>query len=245
MDVVVLGEPEEVTKEAGRRVLDFVLANPEAALGLATGATQVGIYQFLVESYRAGQVSFAANRFFMLDEYAGVPATSPHSFQHVVRSEFLDHVDAAPGALNILDGNAPDLAAEADRFEQLLVERGGIDLQMLGIGTNSHIGFNEPGSPLDSRTRVIDLHDATIHANSVYFDSEADVPRQAISQGLGTIAEAKTVLLLATGERKALAVRAMIDGKVSSEQPASILQRHRNTTVILDTAAASLLSAMV
>jgi glucosamine-6-phosphate deaminase len=245
VDVVVVDNADEVAREAARRIQDFVHRQPTASIGLATGGTQLGIYRQLVDAYRQGTVSFAGHTFFMLDEYAGVHPSSSNSFQHVVRTEFLDQVDATPHSLHILDGTASDLAQEADRFEQVLHDTGGIDLQLLGIGTNSHIGFNEPGSALDSRTRVVQLQDDTIRSNSPYFSSPAEVPRTAISQGLGTIMEARSILLMATGALKSPAVHAMVDGDVSPEYPASILQRHQDVTVILDTAAASLLSARV
>lgn len=245
MEVVVFRDAEGVSAHAAGRVQDFVTHHPKASLGLATGGTQSGIYRELVAAYRQGMVSFSGNTFFMLDEYAGVEPTSPNSFQHVVRSEFLDLVDADPRSLHVLDGTATDLSAEAERFEKVLVDHGGIDLQLLGIGTNSHIAFNEPGSAFDSRTRVVELHDDTILANSPYFADPADVPRTAISQGLGTIMEARTILLLATGESKASAVQAMVEGDVSPHSPASLLQHHPNVVVVLDTEAASQLAARV
>jgi glucosamine-6-phosphate deaminase len=245
VEVMVFDDAEGVSQAAARHILDVVQRQPKATIGLATGGTQLGVYRELVDAYRQGAVSFAANTFFMLDEYAGIEPTSPNSFQHVVRSEFLHLVDATPHSLHILDGTASDLSGEAERFEHVLRDHGGIDLQLLGIGTNSHIAFNEPGSAFDSRTRVVQLHDDTIHANSPYFAKPSDVPRTAISQGLGTIMEARTILLTATGMSKALAVHAMVEGEVSPQQPASILQHHPHVVAIFDTQAASRLSARV
>lgn len=245
MDVVVVESAEEVAREAASRVTDLVRRHPTASIGLATGGTQLGLYRLLTDVYRRGQVSFADNQFFMLDEYAGILPTSTNSFQHVVRSEFLNHVDAAPRSLHVLDGTAHDLHAEAQRFEQILRDAGGVDMQLLGIGTNGHVGFNEPGSPPNSRTRLVRLHDDTIASNAPYFSSPAEVPRVAISQGLETIMKARSILLMAIGARKAKAVAEMIDGEITLECPASILQGHSGATVIVDSAAASLLASRV
>ena len=243
MEVIVARETETVAREAATRILECVQSTPDAVIGLATGGTQSGIYRLLIDAYQRGEVSFADTRFFMLDEYAGVLTTSPHSFQNTLRTQFLDHVDAAVDSLRVLDGNAADLNGEAEHFEQALANQGGIDLQLLGIGTNGHIGFNEPGSPFDSRTREVELHEDTRVSNSAYFSSISDVPRRAISQGIGTIMEARQILLMAKGVHKAPAVQAMVNGDVVTDYPASILQRHPHTTVIVDAAAASLLSA--
>mgnify|MGYP003565143241 FL=1 len=245
MKVIVAREPEAVAHKAAKRILACVRSTPHPSIGLATGGTQSGIYRLLIDAYQRGEVSFAHTIFFMLDEYTGVVPDRPHSFQHTLRTRFLCHVDAPADALRVLDGNAPDLSVEAERFEQALADQGGIDLQLLGIGTNGHIGFNEPGSPFDSRTREVELHEDTRISNATYFSSISEVPRHAISQGIGTIMEAREILLMAKGLHKAPAVQAMIDGDVDSDHPASILQRHPDTTVIVDAAAASLLSTKV
>lgn len=176
----------------------------------------------------------------MLDEYVGVAPSSPTSFQNVLTTSFLRHIGAKPGSLEVLDGNASDLSREAERFEKALHEAGGIGMQLLGIGTNGHIGFNEPGSAFDSRTRVVELHPDTVKSNAHYFASPDDVPRRAISQGLGTIMEAQSIVLIATGAAKAQAVAVMVEGPISEDCPASLLQRHPHVTVILDSEAASL-----
>lgn len=241
MELVVRDSKQSVAQEAADRIAALVHSLPSAHLGLATGATQQGIYRLLIEAHREGLVDFGDVRFFMLDEYVGVPPTRATSFQHVLITDFLSHVGAEPSALETLEGTAQDLSAEAERFDTVLREAGGVDLQLLGIGTNGHIGFNEPGAAFDSRTRVVELHPATVQSNAHYFDSAASVPTRAISQGVGTIMEARSILLMATGESKASAVASMIEGPVSPDCPASILQRHPQVTVIVDTAAASLL----
>jgi glucosamine-6-phosphate deaminase len=241
VELVVRDSKQSVAQEAANRITALIRSSPSSHLGLATGATQQGVYRLLIEAHREGLVNFRDVRFFMLDEYVGVPPTSTTSFQHVLINDFLSHVGAEPTALECLEGNAQDLSAEAERFDAALRDAGGVDLQLLGIGTNGHIGFNEPGSAFGSRTRVVDLHPDTVQSNAHYFDSLSSVPATAISQGIGTIMEARSILLLATGESKASAVASMVEGPVSSDCPASILQRHPQATLIMDPAAASLL----
>jgi glucosamine-6-phosphate deaminase len=240
VEVVVLESPSAVAEEASHRIHDYVHSDPSPRLGLATGATQQGVYRLLIEAQARGEISFATTRFFMLDEYVGVAPTSSTSFQNVLTTSFLEPIGAKTGSLEVLDGNAPDLSREAERFEKALHQAGGIGMQLLGIGTNGHIAFNEPGSAFDSRTRVVELHPETVTSNSHYFESPHHVPRQAISQGLGTIMEARSIVLIATGESKAPAVAAMLDGVISEDCPASLLQRHPHVVVILDSEAASL-----
>lgn len=241
MELVVHEDKQSVARDAGARVAGFLRQNPSAHLGLATGATQQGIYEVLIEAHREGTLTLEDVRFFMLDEYVGVPAQSKTSFQNVLISDFLRHVNVTAEALEILNGNAPDLSAEALRFETALQSAGGVDMQLLGIGTNGHIGFNEPGSAFSSRTRVVDLHPETLHSNAHYFESPDHVPRQAISQGIETVMEARSILLLAIGVSKASAVASMVDGPVTPDCPASVLQHHPHVTIIVDRAAASML----
>lgn len=240
MKLIVLDDAVAVADEAASQIAETVDALPTAVIGLATGATQNGVYRNLIERHRRGDLSFAQASFIMLDEYVGVPVSSPRSFQHVLYSELLDHIDAPKSALTALDGNAENLEREGLRFEQELRDSGGIDIQLLGIGTNGHIGFNEPGSPLDSRTREVVLEEATRANNAPYFPSIEAVPRTAITQGLGTIMEARSILLLALGSAKSEAVEAMVRGPISEDCPASILQQHPSVTVILDRDAATL-----
>jgi glucosamine-6-phosphate deaminase len=177
----------------------------------------------------------------MLDEYVGLHPDSNDSFFSFLLNNFLKQVDVKNGSLERLDGNSKDLDGEAIRFEQVLENSGGIDLQLLGIGANGHIAFNEPGSSLNSRTRVVELHPETMEINSQYFEPGAAIPKLALTQGLETISKAKSILLVATGSTKAKAIHDMVQGPLSLECPASILQKHPDVTVILDDAAASLL----
>lgn len=241
MKIVVLDDALDVANKAASYIAQTLEANPRAHIGLATGATQNGVYRDLIERHRRGEISFGQASFFMLDEYVGVPVSSPTSFQQVLHSELLGQIDADDSALTALDGNAQNLEQESARFEKALKDSGGIDMQLLGIGTNGHIGFNEPGSPLDSRTREVVLEQATRANNAPYFASIEDVPRTAITQGLGTIMEAQSILLVALGSAKSEAVKAMVRGPISEDCPASILQLHPSVTVILDRAAAALI----
>lgn len=242
MQLVVLEDSDAVVSVAAEHIAMFVRMNPSPRLGLATGKTQEGVYQALVEEHLSQRLSFAESRFFMLDEYLGVDPLSSESFQGQLRRTFLDKVNVPHDSLETLDGNAQDIAAESARFESAVVEFGGIDLQLLGIGTNGHIGFNEPGSSFDSRTRAVDLFPETLERNFPEMTSLKTVPRRAISQGLATIAEAGSILLLATGKAKAQAIAAMVSGPLSEKCPASILQLHKSLKVILDEDAASLLN---
>lgn len=243
MEITVLDDASAVSQLAAQKIIDVVLAYPHARIGLATGATQTGVYRELISRYQQGDVSFRGVSFVMLDEYVGLPHTHPNSFRHNLHDAFLDHVDAQPGSLEALDGNAPDLGAECEGFERRLAEAGGVDIQLLGIGRNGHIGFNEPGSDFSSRTRVVELHPNTIESNSKYFQSVDVVPRRAISQGIGTILEARSILLLALGSPKAQALRDMARGAKSEANPASALQDHPSVSVIADVEAAALLDA--
>lgn len=237
----MLQTPEEAALEAARRIKSRISEFPNSQIGLATGATQINVYRALITSYKNGTLKFSKSRFYMLDEYVGLNADSKYSFYLSLMKNFLEKVDLKSEALERLDGNSPDLQREAQRFEETLASSGGIELQLLGIGANGHIAFNEPGSLANSRTRVVELHPKTIKINSQYFDQGAEFPKLALTQGLGTISEAKSILLVATGQIKAKAIRDMIHGPVSADCPASVLQNHPDVTVILDSEAASLL----
>ncbi|MDO5640929.1 MAG: glucosamine-6-phosphate deaminase [Paracoccus sp. (in: a-proteobacteria)] len=230
---------------ATARVADQIAARlarlPGTVLGLATGGTMEAVYADLIARHRRGEISFAESRSFNLDEYVGLAPDHPRSYWRYMREHLFDHVDFAPGATHLPRGNTPDPEAEADAYEQAIRAAGDIGLQLLGLGANGHIGFNEPTSSLASLTRIKTLTGSTRAANARYFDDPADVPRLAITMGIGTIMRADEVLLLAHGAGKAEAVAAMIEGPVSASCPASILQMHRHVTVVLDRAAAGAL----
>lgn len=215
---------------------------PASVLGLATGGTMEAVYARLIAAHRAGQASFAQARSFNLDEYVGLSADHPCSYWRYMREQLFDHVDLPQGAAALPRGDAPDPEAEAQRYEASIAAAGDIGLQLLGLGANGHIGFNEPTSSLVSLTRIKTLTRSTRAANARFFDRAEDVPRLAITMGIGTIMRAQEVVLLAYGSTKAEAVAAMIEGPVAAACPASILQMHRKVTVVLDKAAAARLA---
>ncbi len=224
----------EVTQAAADRVCDLLRAKPDAAIGLATGRTQEPLFAELIRRHRAGQVSFRHARFFHLDEYWGMPATSPDSMSGSLHRLLLDSVDAPESQFHRVDGMAPDPAAEAARYEDVIRRAGGIDLQLLGMGTNGHIAFNEPGSPHDSRMRLITLTPETQQANRDFFPPGATVPSQAITMGIATILETRAVLILVTGRSKIPAMRDTLEAPISEQCPASALRRHGNCTMLAD-----------
>jgi glucosamine-6-phosphate deaminase len=211
-------------------------AKPKTNLGLATGGTMEAVYARLIAAYQGGQVSFAQATSFNLDEYVGLTADHPCSYWRYMREHLFDHVDLTD--THLPHGDAAEPEAEAARYEAAIVAAGDIGLQLLGLGANGHIGFNEPTSSLSSLTRIKTLTRSTREANARFFDRFEDVPRLAITMGIGTIMRAEEVILLAYGAGKVDAVAAMIEGAVSAACPASILQMHRKVTVVIDEAAA-------
>ncbi|MBX9244054.1 glucosamine-6-phosphate deaminase [Actinotalea ferrariae] len=221
-------------------VVERVLRSHEApVLGLATGSSPLAVYEELVARHAAG-LSFARARAFTLDEYVGLPAGHPERYRDVIERELTGRVDLAPDAVAGPDGLADDLPAACAAYEAVIVAAGGVDVQLLGIGTDGHIAFNEPGSSLASRTRVKTLTEQTRRDNARFFGGDVDaVPRHCLTQGLGTILEARHVVLLASGRAKAEAVHQMVEGPVSAMWPASVLQLHPHVTVLVDEAAAA------
>ncbi|KJZ18475.1 glucosamine-6-phosphate deaminase [Loktanella sp. S4079] len=219
-----------------------LVKQPDTVLGLATGGTMEAVYARLIALHQAGQMSMAQARSFNLDEYVGLRPDHPCSYWYYMREKLFAHVDMRPENTFLPCGDAADPEAEADRYEAAIVGAGDIGLQLLGLGANGHIGFNEPTSSLASHTRIKTLTHSTRDANARYFDSFDDVPRLAITMGIGTIMRAQEIVLLAFGEGKAEVVAKMIEGPVSAACPASVLQMHRKVTVVIDEAAASKLS---
>jgi len=236
-----------ITEDLGDRVgvvadhIEALLrANPRTVLGLATGSSPLPVYRELIRRHDAGRLSFQQARAFTLDEYVGLDDTHPERYRHVIECEFTAHVDLDPDAVHGPDGNATDLRAACAAYEDAIRAAGGIDLQIVGIGTDGHIAFNEPGSSFASRTRIKTLTAQTRADNARFFGDDVDaVPRHCLTQGLGTIMQARHVVLVATGVAKAEAVHQMVEGPVSAMWPGTILQHHPHTTVLLDPAAAS------
>ncbi len=223
-------------------IADVLIGKPSSILGLATGSTPLQVYSELCRRHRDEGLSFAQASSFNLDEYLGLPKGHPQSYRYFMRTHLFDHVDIDIDRTHFPDVHASDRQAAAGDFERQLQESGGIDLQLLGIGTNGHIGFNEPGTAPDSLTRVVDLAPSTIGSNQRFFESADDVPRQAITMGIESILRARKIVLLATGTKKATAVAGAIQGPITSNNPASFLQSHENVHFVLDRAAASKLS---
>jgi len=233
MKVLICPSHDAAIDRAADLITEHVTGKPNAVLGLATGGTMVPLYERLVSLHRGGQLSFAGVTTFNLDEYVGIAPEHPCSYHTYMREALFRHIDIDAARTHLPHGKPDCLQAEADRYEATIAEAGGISLQLLGIGRNGHIGFNEPTSSLSSRTRVKTLAETTRQSNRQYFSSDEDTPRYAITMGIGTILAARECLLLATGADKAHAVADMIEGPVSAICPASALQSHPNATVIL------------
>lgn len=240
MNITVAENYSQMSKKAAEVVEQVILDNSSAVLGLATGTTPIGLYKELISDFKRGKISFKNVKAVNLDEYIGLPKTHVQSYAFFMKSVFFDHIDIDPSNTSIPDGMAENLDAECARYTRLLkgMKR---DMQLLGLGSNGHIGFNEPGTPFDSTTYVVNLTSATISDNSRLFGSIEEVPKKAITMGISEIMSAGKILMLASGRNKADAVYSMINGRISEECPASVLQRHPDVTVILGRDAASLL----
>ena len=239
MEIVILPDNEAIGTLAADAIVSLLQRKPDAVLGLATGSSPLAIYDALAARVAAGTVSFARARGFTLDEYVGLPADHPETYRNVIHKDFVDRVDFAPGAVHGPDGLATDIPTSCAAYEAAIAAAGGVDLQILGIGTDGHIGFNEPGSSLASRTRIKTLTRQTRLDNARFFGGDVDkVPTHCLTQGLATIMSARHVLLVATGTGKAEAVHHLAEGAVSAMWPGTILQHHPHVTVLLDDAAA-------
>lgn len=240
MKVIVVKTYDEMSREAFSVMKEVVTANPRAVLGLATGSTPIGLYQNMIADHEKNGTSYRGISTVNLDEYAGLDVTSDQSYIYFMRHNLFDHIDVKPENTHIENGKAADRQAECDRYNALLEELPR-DIRVLGIGSNGHIAFNEPGTPFGSVTHIVDLTESTIKDNSRMFASIDEVPRQAFTMGLKNIMNAKKILILANGANKAKAVYGLVRGEVTEKVPASILQLHPDCTLICDEAAASLL----
>ena len=228
MEVVTAEDYDGMSKEAA------IEKNPNITLGLATGSTPQKMYRYLAEMLNENNINLSNVHTVNLDEYVGLDADNAQSYHYFMLEEFFNKVNIPLENTHIPDGKSDDLEAEVANYEKIIADLGGIDLQVLGVGRNGHIGFNEPGTPFDSRTQVVSLTDVTIKDNSRFFDKIEDVPTQALSMGLETIMDAKSILFLASGEAKRDAVNSLINAEITEEIPVTILQKHDNLTVILD-----------
>ncbi len=239
MRVVILDSEQEVSQRAANLICELVGSKPDAVLGLATGGTPLGTYRELVDRCQTGQISFSTTTTFNLDEYVGLDADHPQSYRSFMRQNLFEPGDFNFDRCHLPAGCSRDLSQACQSYEAEIVDAGGIDLQLLGIGTDGHIAFNEPGSSLASRTRVKALTEQTRTDNARFFDSLDQVPTLAITMGIGSILDARHIVLLAMGAGKASAVRAFVEGPITAQVPASALQLHPRVTVLLDQAAAS------
>ncbi|MFH8895586.1 glucosamine-6-phosphate deaminase [Streptomyces coeruleorubidus] len=240
MEVVIVPDAKAGGELIAEAMAQLLRRKPDALLGVATGSTPLPVYEALAAKVRSGTVEVARARIAQLDEYVGLPAAHPESYRSVLRREVLEPLGIGMDQFMGPDGTAEDVQGACEAYDQALVDAGSVDLQLLGIGTDGHIGFNEPCSSLASRTRIKTLTEQTRIDNARFFDGDIDqVPHHVITQGIGTILEARHLVLLATGEGKADAVAATVEGPVAAVCPASALQLHPHATVVVDEAAAS------
>ncbi|MHA7269610.1 glucosamine-6-phosphate deaminase [Arthrobacter sp. HLT1-20] len=242
MEVIILPSSKEIGALAADAIEALIRQKPNAVLGLATGSSPLPIYDELARRHDEDGLNFEQVSGFALDEYVGLPVGHYESYREVIRREFTNRVDVAADNVHGPDGAAEDIAGACQGYEDAIKAAGGIDLQILGVGTNGHIGFNEPGSSLASRTRIKTLAEQTRQDNARFFDHLDQVPHHVVTQGLGTIMDARHLVLVASGAGKADAVRDFVEGPVTASCPASILQFHARATVIIDEAAASKLA---
>lgn len=228
---------KDMSRKAANIISAQVIMKPNCVLGLATGSTPIGTYDQLVEWYNKGDLDFSEVTTVNLDEYKGLPRTNDQSYYYFMHQHLFDRVNIDPERTNVPNGMEPDAEKECRRYEELIRSLGGVDLQLLGLGHNGHIGFNEPGEAFEKETHCVDLTESTIEANKRFFASADDVPKQAYTMGIKTIMQAKKILIVVNGENKADIVERAFFGPVTPEVPASILQLHNDVTLVGDEAA--------
>ena len=225
---------KDMSRKAANIISAQVIMKPNCVLGLATGSTPIGTYDQLVEWYNKGDLDFSEVTTVNLDEYKGLPRTNDQSYYYFMHQHLFDRVNIDPERTNVPNGMEPDAEKECGRYEELIRSLGGVDLQLLGLGHNGHIGFNEPGEAFEKETHCVDLTESTIEANKRFFASADDVPKQAYTMGIKTIMQAKKILIVVNGENKAGIVERAFFGPVTPEVPASILQLHNDVTLVGD-----------
>ena len=228
-----------MSRKAANIISAQVIMKPDCVLGLATGSTPIGTYKQLIEWYNKGDLDFSRVTSVNLDEYKGLSGDNDQSYRYFMSHNFFDHININKSRTFVPDGTDPDSEHACARYNEIIREVGGIDLQLLGLGHNGHIGFNEPGSAFEKETHCVDLTERTIEANKRFFEKEEDVPRQAYTMGIKTIMQAKKILLVVSGEDKAEIVKTAFQGPVTPAVPASILQLHNDVTIVADEAALS------
>ncbi|MCM1988313.1 glucosamine-6-phosphate deaminase [Oceanirhabdus seepicola] len=241
MEIIIVKDYKELSKKASNIIASQMILNPRSVLGLATGSTPIGTYKELVRMNKEDIIDFSNIMTFNLDEYHGLDKYNNQSYFYFMENNLFSYVNIDSQNINIPDGKAENIDHECKSYEEKIKNAGGIDLQLLGIGRNGHIGFNEPDVKFEAFTHLVELDEDTIKANSRFFDSIEDVPTKAISMGIKTIMHSKKILLLASGEEKAKTVYDMVYGKITPELPASVLQLHPDVTIIVDEAAGSMI----
>ncbi len=239
MRVIVCKDYDEMSKKAADIIAAQVVLNPNSVLGLATGSTPVGTYKNLIKMYNEGTISFKGVTTFNLDEYYPIQKSNSQSYDYFMNDNLFSHIDIDKANVNIPNGEAADAAEECKRYEAKIAKSPRVDIQILGIGQNGHIAFNEPDDALISETHLTGLTDNTIEANARFFDKKEDVPTNALTMGIGTIMQAKKIIILANGEAKKDAVRDLLSGKITTSSPATMLNAHNDVIVICDEAAYS------
>lgn len=240
MNVLIYESEEQIGIAAGNYMCGQVLQKPNSVLGLATGSTPLKPYSQMIELYKKGVVDFSKITTFNLDEYVNLDVNDKNSYHSFMHENLFDHINIPEENINFLDGNAEDPEEECRRYEEKIKAAGGIDIQLLGIGSNGHIAFNEPADCFQRWSHVVTLKESTVKDNSRFFKSIDEVPTQAVTMGIGSIMQAKKILIIAIGENKAKAIKQLIGGNVTPMCPASVLQFHTDVTLMLDKAAASL-----
>lgn len=243
MRIYKANDYEEMSRKAAGIVSAQIIMKPDCVLGLATGSTPVGLYKQLIEWYRNGDLDFSGVRTVNLDEYKGISRENDQSYYYFMHQNLFDHVNIPAGNTHLPDGMEPDSEKECRRYEELIQSMGSVDLQLLGIGHNGHIGFNEPADAFDKLVHCVNLTQSTIEANKRFFASAKEVPRQAYTMGIQTIMRSKKILIIANGEGKADIVRDAFFGPITPMVPASVLQLHNDVTLVADEAALSKIPA--
>lgn len=228
-------------KQASRIFAAQITLKPDSVLGLATGSTPVGMYKELIQMYNENRIDFSRVKTVNLDEYAGLSGDNDQSYRYFMNHNLFDHININKENTNVPNGTASDLEAECARYEQVVESMGGVDIQLLGIGNNGHIAFNEPCGEFPEKTHVVDLTQNTIEANARFFNSMNEVPKKALTMGIGTIMKAKKIILLANGTKKAQTIHDMVYGPITPNVPASVLRLHPDVTVFVDEEAGALL----
>lgn len=242
MNVLVYDSEEQIGIAAGNYMCGQVLQKPDSVLGLATGSTPLKPYKHMIKLYKKGAVDFSKVTTFNLDEYVNLDVNDKNSYHTFMRDNLFDHINIPAENIHFLDGNADDLEQECIDYENRIKAAGGIDIQLLGIGSNGHIAFNEPSDCFQRWSHVVELKESTVKDNSRFFKSIEEVPTKAVTMGIGSIMQAKKILIIAIGKNKANAIKQLINGNVTPACPASVLQFHTDVTLMLDREAASLIS---